>query len=275
MPYGCQMRRLLASVFAFFITVALIPAATAQSTEFELAFESLLVATENRTGYDRKLFPHWIDADRNGCNARYEVLISEAIRKPRITGKCNLTGGKWISLFDNRQISNPRQLDVDHFVPLAEAWRSGAYSWDQNRRIQFANDLDLPEALIAVTASSNRSKGDRDVSNWLPSNSDYRCTYLTSWVKVKVKWELTVDMAERKSLEVGLLDCGAIRNRTTPKLLSSSGNSKPRLQPTAQRFNNCTAALAAKVTPIRLATNPALYQANTHLDRDKDGIACE
>jgi hypothetical protein len=269
------MRRLLATCSAFFISVAFIPAATAQNTEFEAAFESLLVAVENQTGYDRNLFPHWLDADGNGCNARYEVLISEAIRKPRITGKCSLTGGRWISLFDNREISDPRQLDVDHFVPLAEAWRSGAYSWNQNKRTQFANDLGLPEALIAVTASSNRSKGDRDVANWLPSNSAYRCTYLASWVTVKVKWKLTVDVIERKALEDGLLNCGAIRNRTTPKLFTGSSNNQPKLQPSVQRFSNCTAARAAKVTPIRRSTNPALYQANTHLDRDKDGVACE
>lgn len=43
----------------------------------------------------------------------------------------------------------------------------------------------------------------------------------------------------------------------------------------ATRYSNCTSARAAGVTPIRRDTNPTLYAANTHLDRDKDGVACE
>jgi len=39
------------------------------------------------------------------------------------------------------------------------------------------------------------------------------------------------------------------------------------------RYANCTDARAAGVTPIRRPS--ALYSANTHLDRDGDGIACE
>jgi len=41
----------------------------------------------------------------------------------------------------------------------------------------------------------------------------------------------------------------------------------------ATRYANCTAARAAGVTPIRRGT--PMYEANRHLDRDGDGIACE
>jgi hypothetical protein len=264
---------LLLSVFSLWIGTA--SAAQANASELELAFAGLLVAAEERTGYDRKLFPHWIDEDRNGCNARYEVLIAEAIVKPAISGKCRLTGGRWLSQFDGKRIFDARQLDVDHFVPLAEAWRSGANRWNQTQRTKFANDLDLPDALIAVTASSNRSKSDRDVANWLPSNRNYRCEYFASWVRVKAKWQLTVDAVERRALEDGLLSCNLINKRYTPKLFAGTKPDQPKLQPTAQRFTNCTLARAAKVTPIRRTATPELYELNKHLDRDKDGIACE
>jgi hypothetical protein len=273
--YSAAVRKFLILLWVFPLWFSAVSATQANETELESAFAGLLVATEERNGYDRKLFPHWIDEDRNGCNTRYEVLIAEAVVKPRVSGRCQLTGGSWISQFDGKRISNFRQLDVDHFVPLAEAWRSGANRWSQSQRTKFANDLDLPEALIAVTASSNRSKADKDVANWLPSNRNYQCVYLTSWVRVKAKWQLTVDAAERKVLEDGLLTCNLITKRTTPKLLTDSRTEQPKLQPTLQRFNNCTLARAAKVTPIRRSATPELYEVNKHLDRDKDGIACE
>jgi len=42
-----------------------------------------------------------------------------------------------------------------------------------------------------------------------------------------------------------------------------------------RRYSSCADARAAGVTPIRRDTNPELYAANRHLDRDGDGIACE
>ncbi|MCO1575144.1 HNH endonuclease family protein [Crossiella sp. SN42] len=54
-------------------------------------------------------------------------------------------------------------MDIDHMVPLAVGWRSGTWAWDNARRRAFANDLASPQ-LIAVSASSNRSKGNQDPS---------------------------------------------------------------------------------------------------------------
>jgi hypothetical protein len=41
------------------------------------------------------------------------------------------------------------------------------------------------------------------------------------------------------------------------------------------KFKNCTEAKAAGATPLNKAVNPELYEINSGLDRDKDGIACE
>jgi len=85
-------------------------------------------------------------------------------------------------------------------VPLAEAWRSGASRWDPARRAAFANDLDAPQTLIAVTAATNRSKSDSDPSDWQPPNTSYWCTYASDWVAVKLRWGLTADPGEVRAL---------------------------------------------------------------------------
>ena len=154
----------------------------------------LTVAEDKTTGYNRSAFKHWIDADKDGCDTRAEVLIEEAIVKPKIGLKCKLTGGKWVSAYDGKTITNPSQLDVDHMVPLAEAWRSGAWKWTAAQRQAYANDLENSEALIAVTLTTNRSKGDKDPTLWTPAK--IYCEYLNSWIKIKSQYNLTVDVLE-------------------------------------------------------------------------------
>ena len=162
------------------------------------AAEDIEVAEDKVSGYNRSAFKHWIDADRNGCNARAEVLIEEAVVKPKIGAKCKLTGGKWFSAYDGKTITNASLLDVDHMVPLAEAWRSGAWKWTAAQRQAYANDLDNSEALIAVTLSTNRSKGDKDPSLWMPSID--QCTYIQNWISIKSKYSLTADTKEAEKL---------------------------------------------------------------------------
>ncbi|MFE5034400.1 DUF1524 domain-containing protein [Streptomyces sp. NPDC056683] len=92
--------------------------------------------------------------------------------------------------------ATPPQLDVDRLVPLAEAGDSGASPWTAKEHEAYANDLDDPRALIAVSAASNRSKTDKDPTEWLPPYSLYRCTYVTNRVADKTRYQLSVDPAE-------------------------------------------------------------------------------
>jgi hypothetical protein len=174
---------------------------SAQADTFQLT-----IAEDKTTGYNRSSFKHWIDADKNGCNTRAEVLIEEAVVKPKIGPKCKLTGGKWISAFDGKTITKASQLDVDHMVPLAEAWRSGAWKWTSAQRQAFANDLENSEALIAVTASTNRSKGDKDPSLWMPAED--QCVYTQNWISIKIKYSLTADSQEAEKLNSLVSTCG-------------------------------------------------------------------
>ena len=176
----------------------------------------LVVAADHTTGYNRALFKHWIDADKDGCDTRAEVLIEEAVTKPKVGTKCTLTGGKWLSAYDGVEVTSATKLDVDHMVPLAEAWRSGAWKWSSAQRQAYANDLDDARALIAVTLSTNRSKGDKDPALWMPAKE--QCTYTQNWIAIKTKYSLTIDTKEATKLNTLISTCGpSVTNK--PKIL--------------------------------------------------------
>lgn len=158
-------------------------------------------------GYDRDLFADWYDADRNGCNTRKEVLIAESLEPVQIGARCAITGGRWFSIYDNVETTDSSTFDIDHMVPLSEAWDSGAWNWNADQRKHFANDLDQPFFLIAVTASSNRSKSDRDPAEWMPPNANYHCEYVRIWIEIKRAWDLSVDQAEHDYLAQKLASC--------------------------------------------------------------------
>ncbi|MFM1784154.1 MAG: hypothetical protein RLZZ579_431, partial [Actinomycetota bacterium] len=192
------------------------PAADEPFGDLATLLAGLEIASEYPSGYDRDLFQHWIDADSDGCNARGEVLIAEAIVKPQISGSCNLLGGQWYSHYDGVLTEDPGSFAIDHVVPLKEAWDSGAYQWSSATRKTFANDLAIPESLIAVTASSNRSKSDRDPSQWLPYEQGYLCEYTKAWLLIKTRWQLTIDSAEALALGTLVSNCSNVKAEAPP-----------------------------------------------------------
>lgn len=164
----------------------------------------LTVATEDRTGYDRDLFPHWI-TQSGACNTRETVLKRDG--SGVVTdSSCAATSGSWYSVYDGATWTAASDLDIDHLVPLAEAWDSGADGWTTSRRQSFANDLTRPQ-LIAVTDNVNQAKGDQDPATWMPSRTAYRCTYVRAWVQVKYYYGLSVDSAEKSALTNYLSGC--------------------------------------------------------------------
>ncbi|MCX4993420.1 HNH endonuclease family protein [Streptomyces sp. NBC_00568] len=168
----------------------------------------LPLAVESRDGYQRTAFKHWVDADRDGCNTRAEVLIAESRVEPTVEVGCRVTAGEWYSYYDGVTVTAPGGLDIDHMVPLAEAWDSGASAWTAERREAYANDLDAERSLVAVTARTNRSKADQDPAEWLPPLLDTRCTYAADWVSTKLRWQLAVDDRERAALADIAAGCG-------------------------------------------------------------------
>ncbi|MFB7049737.1 HNH endonuclease family protein [Streptomyces microflavus] len=164
------------------------------------AITQIPAAAEQREGYERDSFRHWIDEDGDSCTTRAEVLIAEAVTAPEQGARCSLTGGSWLSYYDEAEVTDARKLDIDHMVPLAEAWDSGAHAWTPERREAYANDLTAERSLVAVTAKTNRSKADRDPAQWMPPAGSATCTYLADWTATKLRWDLSADDAERTAL---------------------------------------------------------------------------
>jgi hypothetical protein len=154
-------------------------------------------------GYSREKFPHWRDTGEN-CDVRDSVLKRDG-KKVKTSG-CNVVAGTWLSLYDGRTLDSPTKVDIDHVVPLANAWRSGASGWTTERREDFANDLDRPQ-LVAVSQTSNRGKGDQDPSTWKPSETSTWCEYAEDWIMVKSYWKLTVTTKEKSALNDMLKEC--------------------------------------------------------------------
>jgi hypothetical protein len=166
---------------------------------------TLTVAAESHgSTYNRDLFPHWITIT-GSCNTREQVLKRDGTNVV-VNSSCAPTSGSWFSPYDGATWTNPADVDIDHMVPLAEAWASGAWAWSTSQRQTYANDLGGPE-LWAVTDNVNQSKGDKDPAEWQPSRTSFRCTYARAWVQVKYFYHLTVDSAERSALTGMLNTC--------------------------------------------------------------------
>jgi hypothetical protein len=156
------------------------------------------------SGYSRDKFKTW-DSQGGGCDTRETVLKRDGHDVKTTTG-CKIVSGTWKSPYNGKTYTNPRDLDIDHLVPLGNAWISGAKDWTASQREDFANDLKDPQ-LLAVDLSDNRSKGDDSPADWRPPDHDYWCTYATDWISVKTTWNLTVTSDEKSALDDMLHAC--------------------------------------------------------------------
>ncbi|GAB3483098.1 uncharacterized protein DUF1524 [Amycolatopsis cihanbeyliensis] len=156
------------------------------------------------SGYDRDRFPHWSAVSGN-CNTRETVLRRDG-EDVRAGADCSPTSGEWTSPYDGATWTDPSDVDIDHLVPLAQGWVSGARSWTDERRERFANDLDRPQ-LKAVTDNVNQSKSDQAPDEWKPPLEAQWCAYSSDWIVVKHHYQLTITTAEREALTQMLDRC--------------------------------------------------------------------
>ncbi|TDD45067.1 HNH endonuclease [Kribbella antibiotica] len=206
------MRRLTAlalcatSIWALSSSPALAAPPTPPSASTATTYlNGLTVKAEGSTsGYSRDKFPHWHTVSGT-CDTRDEVLKRDGTGVT-VDSQCEPTAGRWYSSYDATWVADDSSIDIDHMVPLAEAWRSGASGWTTAKREQYANDLMIAQ-LVAVSASSNRSKGDSDPSAWKPTNTAVHCVYARERIWVKHTYSLALQSAEKTALQSMLATC--------------------------------------------------------------------
>ncbi|KLO80113.1 hypothetical protein CEK26_006025 [Fusarium fujikuroi] len=126
----------------------------------------LTVAASTNTGtYDRDLFPHW-ETYEGACNTREYVLKRDGTNVVT-NSACAATSGTWKSPYDGATWTQASDIDIDHMVPLKNAW-------------------------IA--------KSDKSPDSWKPPLTSFYCTYAKSWIQVKSYWQLTITSAEKTAL---------------------------------------------------------------------------
>lgn len=180
-----------------------------QTTDTSQAGPLPVAPEDTGAHYDRDDWPHWT-YQGNGCDMRDRILIEQG-RSVRQNDDCTITDGTWLSSYDGATVTDPGDLDIDHIVPLAEVMRSGRIvddrrvgprTWTEEDRERYAND---PAGLIAVTAATNRAKGDKDPAHWLPEHD--RCGYVRHWVEVKHRYQLSADPDEAEAIAAVLENC--------------------------------------------------------------------
>ena len=244
--------------------------------------EMLVVeGADTRQDYDREVQfgADWTSGGPGNCNTRNMVLARDSITQVAVKGDCDVTSGKWRSEYGNRSYfySQASSLQIDHMVPLKEAWMSGASQWTQKDRLNFANDLGYSHALLAVFARHNKKKKEREPEKYRPSDKDYQCQYVGYWIAVKYRWDLSVDSAEKNFLEKKISSCGARSNVEVPDVALTESVptgivSTPVTSSTSLRFANCAEAKANGQGPYVKGQDP---EYDWFRDGDGDGITCD
>ena len=266
--------------------------ASASSGWDEELLQGLIVSNSSTpVSYDRDDWGSgWSDADGDCMRTRHEVLKTESVDQAQVDYYgCTVTGGRWYGAFTGTWVTNPSSLDIDHFVPLANAHASGGWAWSSTTKRNYYNDLSDPKHLIAVTASANRSKGARGPESWKPTNTDYWCVYAHSWATIKTRWELTVTTSELGALTSMLNTCDSepASTWTAPAApaTTSSTTTTTSLSPTASTIppdpgntRNCSGASGFSTYAEAKAwfdTYFPYYGDVAKLDGDGDGEPCE
>jgi len=173
------------------------PGIPSESTARTELYNLTVAPDGSSSGYSRDKFPHWITIS-GSCDTRETVLKRDGTNVVT-NSSCSATSGSWYSPYDGATWHAASDVDIDHVVPLAAAWRTGASSWTTAQRQSFANDLSGPQ-LIAVTDNVNQSKGDQSPATWKPPRTGYWCTYAKMWIHTKYRYSLTINSTEEDEL---------------------------------------------------------------------------
>ena len=187
---------------------AAVPAPTSEGVVSVGGSEIALQVSSPSAGprYDRDVYDYPADNDGDCVNTRHEVLASQSTVEPRYSGDgCYVSAGEWTDPYSGDVHTNPRDLQIDHVVPLYNAHRSGAANWPAERKAEFAN---YAGNLIAVEGDLNQEKGSDGPDEWRPPDRTYWCEYAELYATVKSDWGLTVTSDELQALREMAEACG-------------------------------------------------------------------
>ncbi|SEE65916.1 hypothetical protein SAMN05216532_8205 [Streptomyces sp. 2231.1] len=120
------------------------PPPSTQTARTELAGLTV-AAPHSMDGYARDKFDIW-SSQPGGCTTRQAVLARDGKGVKGKPSSCQPESGSWYSVYDDTTVTEVSKATIDHMVPLAEAWRSGADTWTADQRKAFGNDLEGPAA---------------------------------------------------------------------------------------------------------------------------------
>ena len=148
--------------------------------------------------YAREEFGSW--AVKQCISTRVKVLKEESASPVVWEGPCKVVSGEWVDRWTNESLGKPELIEIDHTVPLVNAWRSGAWAWSDSKRRAFLNDLSK-DHLVVTSADTNGKKGGRGPEEWKPDDEATWCEYARAWARIKHQWKLTVTHAEWRALK--------------------------------------------------------------------------
>ncbi len=247
----------------------------------------------NVPDYDRDHFAGWLDSDGDCVNTRHEILQVEAVDFSMNAEGCAVASGEWFDPYTDRTYTNPRDLDVDHVVALADAWVSGAWAWADELLDRFSNDFGN---LNAIAAGENRSKSARGPADYSPTAAGARCQYLVQYATVKINWQLSITPRDFDVVATGLAGCDvgvvpdppvATQDPASPPA-DAAASATPPADTTTQTATDCHPAYepclpnlpgdALNCGDLRADQKPVtVIQPGTdpyRLDRDGDGRGC-
>ncbi|MDE0661985.1 MAG: HNH endonuclease family protein [Gammaproteobacteria bacterium] len=165
----------------------------------------LKVEPENRCSpYDRKhdySYPasiEWDIVERRDNFADPDGVLDRPFPSPYVAGLYfdRIKGRRGLDESHGGHRHLATGTDIEHIVAAAEAHDSGLCRADRETRTRFARDLD--NLTLASPGVNRHSKSDKDAAEWLPP--DNRRWYARTVVRVKRKYGLSVDAAERDAL---------------------------------------------------------------------------
>ena len=234
--------------------------------------------------YHRSDWRHWADADGDCQDARQEVLIAESLVAVTFETdrQCRVETGQWWAPHLGHHLDNPSHLDVDHHVPLKNAHDSGGWSWDAMKKEQYANYLEDPDHLVAISSRHNRSKGARGPEEWAPPDNALWCEYATDWAEIKARWDLTMTPVESEIVMDMLGTCEhppeyEVEIKATMEV--RVGVHKPTAEPDGTVYGSCEEAEAAGEERVQGSQGGGRGYPKAMVpsarDGDGDGVVCE